>query len=266
MRAAVAQARNDMLARIHLLHRLQVVVRVVDDAGEDEPFAVIVDQHVVGDVLRRAALARGDRGDRILARRRIVQRIGESEHPLVPDAGEQRPGVEFGRVFGGDARPDLRIPHRRDALRQRAGGRSSDRCGCRRTGSGCRSARAMHRSGAAARRSGRADRRPPPGSTDSSRSFHAVVRSCRWFNENTSGRPQDCMMRRTMANSVAGSGVFQSEVISMNPFPASFSPMAMPVSSVSCARRSGCDRRPRSCGRWCGRWKSRTRRRAPHRR
>ncbi len=47
------------------------------------------------------------------------------------------------------------------------------------------------------------------------------------------------MMRRTMANSVAGSGVFQSEVISMNPFPASFSPMAIPMSSASCARSVG---------------------------
>ena len=42
-----------------------------------------------------------------------------------------------------------------------------------------------------------------------------------------SGLPLARMIRRTMANSVAGSGVFQSEVISMNPAPASFSPIAI---------------------------------------
>ena len=58
-------------------------------------------------------------GDRILARRRVVQRIGEAEHPLEADAGQQRPGVEFGRVLGGDLGPHLRIAHRGDALVQR---------------------------------------------------------------------------------------------------------------------------------------------------
>ena len=119
MRAAVTQARDDMLLRIHRLHRFQVVVRVVDQAGEDEALAVIGNQHVVGDFFRSLAGAFSDRGNAVVARRRVVQRIAEMEHPRVADPAEQGPGVELGQVVGEDFRPHIRIAHRGHALHQR---------------------------------------------------------------------------------------------------------------------------------------------------
>ena len=75
-------------------------------------------------------------------------------------------------------------------------------------------------------------------SAQSSRSRQTFGRAWRWVRVNTAGRPHASTTRRSMANSALWSGA-HSETISSKPVPASRRPMAMPVSSSSCARSVG---------------------------
>ena len=77
MRAAIGEADDGVGVAQQLGARIQGEVGILGQRAEQEALAVIGQQHVVGDVLRAAALARRLGGDAGLAVRGIVRRVAE---------------------------------------------------------------------------------------------------------------------------------------------------------------------------------------------
>ena len=64
MGAAITQTEQRVLVRDHLAADVEVELGVVVDRAEQEVLALVLQDHVVGHLLRRALLPRGVVGDR----------------------------------------------------------------------------------------------------------------------------------------------------------------------------------------------------------
>ena len=125
MRAAVRQAEDGGVVRQHAAHDLQVVHVVAGDREEDQVRRVGGDV-VVGDLVRRAALALGDGGDALGCRRLVVRRIAQLEHavPAADDVlAELRKAAQqfLGRRVGQDLGAHRGIAQALHALGDRQG-------------------------------------------------------------------------------------------------------------------------------------------------
>ena len=106
MGAAVAQAEQRIGRRDHLAHHVEVAAGIVGDRQVEDALAVALEQQVVGDLLGRAAFARGAGGDAALGRGLVVRRIAQRVHAvpaldaLGAPAALERLGQDAGAELG----------------------------------------------------------------------------------------------------------------------------------------------------------------------